>query len=148
MTRRPPAQGSNIAQTYTITITRRGPPATLSLNLATVRVVLATPVAGGYTVRTDATVVIGAGSTTNASDNVTITAVNTIDESDRMVSVTGTASGNYSVIDATLTITNDDAAPDVTLSPAAVAEGYGVDADTTIVIAAGDAPDRTATGWT
>ncbi len=145
--------------------------ATLASTVSTAVTVTVTPVAGAYTVTSDATIVIAAGSTANAADSVTIRAVdNATDAPDRMVSVTGTASSTYmiAVTPAELTLTDDDAAPGVTLALAptsmtenggtttvtaalthpssaattvtlaAAAGAYTVGADTTIVIAAGD----------
>ena len=129
------------------------PGATLSLNPATVAesgagntsavsavltrasavatTVTVTAVSGFYTVGSDATIVIPAGATTAASDTAAITAVdNATDEPDRMVTVTATLSndrGAGSVTGATLTITDDDAAPTVALSvsPASISEDGG-----------------------
>ncbi len=144
--------------------------AALGTTSSTAVTVTVTPVAGAYTVTSGATIVIAAGSTTNATDSVTIRAVdNATDEPDRMVAVTGRVSGGYRVNTAAeLTLTDDDAAPGVTLAlaPGAIAENggtttvtaalthpssaattvtlaaaagaYTVGADTTIVIAAGD----------
>ncbi len=157
------------------TITENGGIATVTATQAstvsTATTVTVTAVEGAYTVGADATIVIAAGSTTNAADTVTIQAVdNATDEPDRMVDVTGTASSTYmiAVTTAELTLTDDDAAPGVTLAlaPTSIAENagtttvtaalthpssaattvtlaaaagaYTVGADTTIVIAAGD----------
>ena len=144
--------------------------AALGTTASTAVTVTVTAVEGAYTVTSGATIVIAAGSTTNTADSVTIRAVdNATDEPDRMVAVTGTASGGYRVNTAAeLTLTDDDAAPGVTLAlaPGSIAENggtttvtaalthpssaattvtlaaaagaYTVGADTTIVIAAGD----------
>ena len=90
------------------------------------------PVAGAYTVGADTTITIAAGDTINASDTVVITAVNnTQDAPNRDVTVSGVmrnAQGAGSVTGAALTLTDDDAAPDVTmvLSPASISENGGV----------------------
>ena len=77
--------------------------------------------AGAYSTGADATITIPAGSTTGGTDTVTITAVNnTRDEADRLVTVTGSASNPHgvgAVTGARVTITDDDGAPTVTLSP-------------------------------
>ena len=76
---------------------------------------------GAYSTGADATITIPAGSTTGGTDTVTITAVNnTRDEADRLVTVTGSASNPHgvgAVTGARVTITDDDGAPTVTLSP-------------------------------
>ncbi len=105
--------------------------ATLSHASAAATTVTITGVSGFYTVGSDATIVIPAGDTTAASDTATIIAVdNTTDEPDRTATVTGTlsnAGGAGSVTGATLTITDDDAAPTVALSvsPASISEDGG-----------------------
>ena len=90
------------------------------------------PVADAYTVGSDSTITIAAGSTANASDTVIITAVdNTQDAPNRNVTVSGVANndqGAGSVTGAALTITDDDAAPDVTMmvAPALISEAGAV----------------------
>ncbi len=90
------------------------------------------PVANAYTVGSDSTITIAAGSTTNATDTVEITAVdNTQDAPNRNVTVSGVANndqGAGSVTGAALTITDDDAAPDVTMmvAPALISEAGAV----------------------
>ena len=78
------------------------------------------PVADAYTVGSDSTIVIAAGFTMAASDTVAITAVdNARDEEDRDVTVLGVASNDQGVgpvTGADLTLTDDDAEPEVTLS--------------------------------
>ena len=94
--------------------------------------VTVTAVSGAYTVGSDATIVIVAGETTNETDTAAITAVdNTTDEPDRTATVTATLAngqGAGTVSGATLTLTDDDAAPEVTLSasPASISENGGV----------------------
>ena len=94
-------------------------------------------VAGAYTAGSDATIVIAAGETANASDTATVVAVNnTTDEPDRTPTVTVTVanaratadSTTMAVTGATLTITDDDAAPTATLSvdPSSVTENGGI----------------------
>ena len=89
------------------------------------------PVTGAYTVDQDSTITIAAGDTTNASDTVVITAVNnTTDAPDKRLGVSGTVAGDdvASMASGALTITDDDAAPDVTLmlSPSSISEAGGV----------------------
>ena len=73
--------------------------------------VTVTAVTGVYTVGSDATIAIAAGSTTS-TDTVTITAVdNNVDAADNAVTVAGTAQnsqGTGTVTGASLTIANDD----------------------------------------
>ena len=94
--------------------------------------VTVTPVSGAYTVGSDATIVIAAGSTANATDTAAITAVdNATDEPDRTATVTATlanSQGAGTVSGATLTLEDDDDAPGVTLalSPSSIAENGGV----------------------
>ena len=105
--------------------------ATLSRASAVATTVTVTVASGFYTVGSDATIVIPAGATTAASDTASITAVdNATDEPDRTPTVTATLAndrGAGSVTGATLTITDDDAAPTVALSvsPASIAEDGG-----------------------
>ena len=105
--------------------------ATLSRTSAVATTVTVTAVPGAYTVGSDATIVIPAGVTTAASDTATITAVdNDVDEPNRTPTVTATLSndrGAGSVTGATLTITDDDAAPTVALSvmPGSISEDGG-----------------------
>ena len=100
--------------------------------------VTVTAVAGAWTVGAgaDATVVIAAGDTTS-TDTATVAAVdNPTDEPDRTPTVTGTAANDRAAADgatmtvtgATLTITDDDAAPGATLSldPSSVSENGGI----------------------
>ena len=95
--------------------------ATLAHPLSAATTITVRPVAGAYTVAADSTITIAAGSTANASDTVVITAVdNTQDAPNRDVDmsvVAGNAHGAGSVTAATLTITDDDLAPMVTLTP-------------------------------
>ncbi len=97
-----------------------------------------TAVSGAFTVGagTAGTVAIAAGATTS-TDFALVTAVgNTTDEPSRTATVTGTAANARATADsttmmvtgATLTLTDDDAAPGVTLSlaPASIAEPSGV----------------------
>ena len=95
--------------------------ATLARSRNTATTITVRPVAGAYTVAADSTITIPARSTANASDTVVITAVdNTQDAPNRDVDmsvVAGNAHGAGSVTAATLTITDDDLAPMVTLTP-------------------------------
>ena len=90
------------------------------------------PVADAYTVGSDSTITVAAGSTANATDTVVITAVNnTQDEPDRSETVSVVARNAHStgsVTEATLTLEDDDAAPDVmlALSPASISEDGGM----------------------
>ena len=89
------------------------------------------PVASAYTVAADSTITIAAGDTINASDTVVITAVNnTQDAPNRDVNLSGVsrnAQGAGSVT-GTVTLEDDDPAPDVTMvvSPASISENGGV----------------------
>ena len=97
-----------------------------------------TAVAGAFTVGAgaDATIVIAAGATTG-TDTATVAAVdNTTDEPDRTATVTATVanaraaadSTTMAVTGATLTLTDDDAAPTAALSlnPTSVSENGGI----------------------
>ena len=105
--------------------------ATLSHPSSAATTVTVTPVSGSYTVGSDATIVIAAGETANATDTAAIAAAdNTKDEPDRTATVTATltnSQGAGTVSGATLTLTDDDAAPGVTLavSPASISENGG-----------------------
>ena len=96
--------------------------ATLSHPSSAATTVTVTPVSGSYTVGSDATIVIAAGATANATDTAAIAAAdNTKDEPDRTATVTATltnSQGAGTVSGATLTLTDDDAAPGVTLTVA------------------------------
>ena len=88
--------------------------------------------AGDFTLSTAATLTFAANATTSTG-LVTVTAVNnTTDAPDKQVTVSGTAAsadgGAGSPTAVTLTLTDDDAAPGVTLSlnPASIAEPNGV----------------------
>ena len=90
-------------------------------------------VAGAYTVAAaDSTITIPAGQTANASDTVVITAVNnTQDEPNRTVTMSAVMHNSQvagRVAGATLTITDDDLAPMVTLTPnpASISENAAV----------------------
>ena len=102
--------------------------ATLSHRSSAATTVTVTAVAGFYTVGSDATIVIPAGDTTAASDTATVAAVdNDVDEPNRMATVTatlGNSQGAGSVTGATLTLTDDEAAPTVALSvmPGSISE--------------------------
>ena len=106
--------------------------ATLSHASSAITTITVRPVTDAYSVGSDSTIVIAAGQTANASDTVAITAVdNTRDEANREVTVSGVASNDQgvgAVTGADLTLTDDDAAPRVTLSlsSASISEGGGV----------------------
>ena len=105
--------------------------ATLSHASSEDTTITVTAVPGVYTVGPDATITIAAGETENDSDTASITAVNnTRDEPDRSVTVTGSAANSHeagSVTGASLTITDDDATPSITLTvdDSSVGEGDG-----------------------
>ena len=89
------------------------------------------PVASAYTVAADSTITIAAGDTINASDTVVITSVdNTRDEINRTVDLSGVAHNAQGVgsVTGTVTLTDDDDPPDVTMvvSPASISENGGV----------------------
>ena len=94
--------------------------------------VTVTPVSGAYTVGSDATIVIAAGETANATDTAAIAGVdNATDEPDWTATVMATltnSQGAGTVTGATLTLTDDETLPTVTLalSPAAIDESGGV----------------------
>ena len=102
--------------------------ATLSHRSSAATTVTVTAVPGFYTVGSDATIVIAAGDTAAASDTAAIAAVNNdVDEPNRMATVTatlGNSQGAGSVTGATLTLTDDEATPTVTLSvmPGSISE--------------------------
>ena len=92
-----------------------------------------TPVAGAYAVGSDAAIVIAAGLTVDASDTATVTAVdNLLNEANRSVTVTAAVSndqGAGAVTGAALTLTDNDAAPALSITnPASAAEGAAGDA--------------------
>ncbi len=122
--------------------------ATLDQASRTAVTVTVTPVSGVYTVGSDSTIVIAAGQTSNAGDTATITAVNdTVHQgaAGRSTTVTGAAVtdlGAVSVTGATLTLTDDEALPTVTLalSPTSISEGGGVATVTARLSGASSAP--------
>ena len=95
--------------------------ATLARSLSAATTITVRPVTGAYTVGSDSTITIPAGQTANASDTVVITAVNnTQDEPNRDVTMSAVMHNSQvagRVAGATLTITDDDLAPMVTLTP-------------------------------
>ena len=105
--------------------------ATLSHKSSAITTITVRPVAGAYTVGSDSTITIAVGSTANAADTVVITAVdNPRDEPNRDVTVSGVARNDQGVgsVTGTVTLTDDDDAPDVTLSasPQTFSENGGV----------------------
>ena len=108
--------------------------ATLSRPSSEPSTVTVTAVPGAYTVGTDATITIAAGSTTAASDTVLITVVNDdLHHGNAGRSATVTAAltngqGAGSVTGASLTITDDETLPTVALvlDPASISENGGV----------------------
>ncbi len=106
--------------------------ATLSHASSEATTITVRPVADAYTVGSDSTITIAAGSTANATDTVEITAVdNATDAPNNDVTVSVAVSndqGAGSVTGMDLTITDDEAAPDVTLTlmPASISEAGGV----------------------
>ena len=124
-----PASISETGGVSTVTATLSGP----SSEATTVTVTAAAvgpAVAGDFALSNATTLTIAAGDTTSTG-TVTVTANgNTTDAPDKSVTVSGTATGGNSVADPpdeTLTITDDDAAPTVTLSlnPPSVSENGG-----------------------
>ena len=94
--------------------------ATLSRSKNTATTITVRPVADAYTVGADSTITIAAGSTANASDTVVITAVNnTQDAPNRDVTMSAVMHNSQvsGRVTGTLTITDDDLAPMVTLTP-------------------------------
>ncbi len=95
--------------------------ATLARSLSAATTITVRPMADAYTVPADSTITIPAGQTANASDTVVITAVNnTQDEPNRDVTMSAVMHNSQvagRVAGATLTITDDDLAPMVTLTP-------------------------------
>ena len=90
---------------------------------------------GDYTLSENTTLTIAAGAT-SSTETVTVSAVdNAKDEADKQVTVSGTVSGGVSgsasanPSSQTLTITDDDAAPTVSIGSASVAEGDSGEAD-------------------
>ncbi len=99
-------------------------------NAATTVTVSAAPVdpavAGDYALSTNTTLTIAAGETASTGE-VTIAAVNnTVYEGDKQVTVSATAANDQGVTapdDVTLTVTEDDAAPGLSIADASVDEG-------------------------
>ena len=113
--------------------------ATLSHPSSAATTVTVTAVTGFYTVGSDATIVIAAGSTSNATDTATVAAVDDATHQGsggRSTTVTGTAvnaqataeSETVAVTGAPLTLTDDETLPTVALvlSPASISESGGV----------------------
>ena len=101
--------------------------ATLSHPSSEATTITISAVADAYTVGSDATITIAAGSTANPADTAVITAVdNATDEGNRSVTVTGSASnaqGAGPVTGAGLTLIDDDGQPSLTINAPSVAEG-------------------------
>ena len=129
-----PASVSENGGVSTVTATLTNPS-----SAATTVTVTAAAVTGLYTVGSDATIVIAAGETANAADTALIVAVD--DDvhqgtTGRSTTVTGTAanaqaaanSETVTVTGAPLTLTDDEALPEVTLvlSPTSISESSGV----------------------
>ncbi len=108
--------------------------ATLSHPSSQPSTVTVTPVSGSYTVGTDATITIAAGSTTAASDTAAIGGVNDDvhqGSAGRSVTVTATLAngqGAGAVTGASLTLTDDETLPtaSLVLGPASISENGGV----------------------
>ena len=102
--------------------------ATLSHPSSAATTITILPVAGGYTVGSDATIIIAAGETANASDTVTVTAVDdSADTGTRQVLVTGSAidphgSGGQEAR-SRLNLMDDDGMPSLTIGLPSVTEG-------------------------
>ena len=143
------------AATLTIEDDEAAPGATLALSRASIRevpgwtstvratlshpssqpsTVTVTAVSGYYTVGTDATIVIAAGSTTAASDTATVASVDDDvhqGSAGRSVTVTGTLANGHgagTVTGAALTLEDDETLPTVALvlDPASVSENRGL----------------------
>ena len=102
-------------------IAESGGTATLSHASSVATTVTVTPVSDAYTLGSDATIVIAAESTAAATDKVPITAVNdAIDNvGNRRATVAGSVANSQgigTVTGAALTLTDDEAAPTVTLA--------------------------------
>ncbi len=123
--------------------------ATLSHASSEDTTITVTPVPGAYTVGSDATITIAAGETENSSDTASITAVNnTRDEPDRSVTVTGSAANSHeagSVTGASLTITDDDDAPTLSIDSPSVTEGDSGSKNLTFTVTLSAASDRQVT---
>ena len=108
--------------------------ATLSRVSGAATTVTVTAVSGFYTVGSDATIVIAAGETANATDTATVAAMDDDTHQGvggRSTTVTATVSndvGAGSVTGASLTLTDNEDLPEVTLalSPASILESSGV----------------------
>ncbi len=101
--------------------------ATLARSLSAATTITVRPVAGAYTVPADSTITIPAGQTANASDTVVITAVNnTQDEPNRPVTmpvVMHNSQVSGRVTGTTLTLTDDDPPPRLSISSPSAVEG-------------------------
>ncbi len=116
--------------------------ATLSNPSSEATTVTVQAASGLYTVGADATITIAAGETANSSDTASITAVNNAkDEPNRSGTVTASARNSQGVgmvTGAPLTITDDDAAPTVTLAvtDAAIKESSSTASETMTTVSA------------
>ena len=115
--------GATNASTVTATLNRASGQATT----ITVSAAAGTnAVAGDFTLSSATTLTIAAGATTSTG-TVTITAVdNAEDEADKSVTVSGSATNNQGITDpsdVTLTITDDDAEPELSIDSPSVTEG-------------------------
>ena len=104
--------------------------------------------ADDFAVSSNKTLTIAAGST-DSTGTVTITAVdNGADEDDRSVTVSGAATNTQGITDppsVTLTITDDDAEPTVSINSPSVAEGDTGSANLTFTVTLGAASDKEVT---
>ena len=121
-----PASIGENGDSTTVTATLSGP-SSEEVTLVVSAAAVSPTVAGDFALSANDTLTIAAGATTSTR-TVRIKAVNNaVDAPDKSVTVSATASGGRGVVapaDQTLTITDDDATPTVTLvlSPASIAE--------------------------
>ena len=105
-------------------------------------------VAGDFSLSSSTTLTIAAGST-SSTGAVTVTAVdNPADESDKSVMVSGSATNTQGITNpsaVTLTITDDDGAPTLSIGSASVAEGDSGAANLTFTVSLSPASGREVT---
>ena len=118
------------------------------------------PVAGAYTVGSDSTIAFAAGDTANASDTVVISTVdNSLDEADRTATVSGVMvndQGVGAVTGASLTLTDDDDPPVISIDSPSMTESATLSFTVSLSAASGreitvayaDAASGTATSGT
>ena len=105
-------------------------------------------VSGDYSLSSNPTLTIAAGST-NSTGTVTITAVdNTRDEDDKSVTVSGSATNSLGITNPsnlTLTITDDDGPPSLSIDSPSVGEGDTGTANLTFTVSLSTASDKQVT---